>query len=162
AATAQQISAGRFWLGIGAGASPQSRFGAEHAAVGVDLAAAVEVRHQRVVDFVSLAKEMWADGVVGGIGAFPVPPSPIPVIVGVNSTALARIAALHTDGINVRWNHPRLEVIVAAARAARADDAPPLLVTTWQPFEAALLDEDSIDRRRYAALGVDRLIVVRR
>jgi len=81
-------------------------------------------------------------------------------MVGVNSAALARLAAVHTDGINIRWNHPRLEEIVEAAREARPADAAPLLATTWQPFEEALLDADSPDRRRYTRIGIDRLIVV--
>ncbi|MEO6125956.1 MAG: LLM class flavin-dependent oxidoreductase, partial [Ilumatobacteraceae bacterium] len=149
AATAQQISSGRFWLGIGAGASPTSPFGAEQAAVGIELAPQMTVRHQRVLDFISLAREMWSDGVVAGVSGFPVPTAPIPMIVGVNSSALARIAAVETDGINVRWNHDRLDEIIANAREARPRGAPPLLVTVWQPFEEALLDPDGVDRRRY-------------
>ena len=160
AATAQQISGGRFWLGIGAGASPTSPFGAEQAAVGIELAALMAVRHQRVLDFVSLAREMWSDGTMAGVSGFPVPATPIPMIVGVNSVALARLAAAHTDGINVRWNHDRLDEIVAATRDARPADLAPPLITVWQPFEEALLDPDGTDRRRYASLGVDRLIIV--
>ena len=160
AATAQLVSGGRFWLGIGAGASPASPYGAEHKAVGIDLHPDMAARHQRVCDFIELANEMWTDGVVAGVTGFPVPPARIPVMVGVNSAALARLAAVHTDGINIRWNHPRLEEIVEAAREARPADAAPLLVTTWQPFEEALLDADSPDRRRYTRIGIDRLIVV--
>lgn len=160
AATAQQISGGRFWLGIGAGASPTSPFGAEQTAVGVELAPQMAVRHQRVLDFLALSRAMWVDGVIGGVSGFPIPPTPIPTIVGVNSVALARLAATETDGINIRWNHDRLGEIVAAAREARSSSAPPLLVTVWQPFEEALLDPDGTDRRRYDALGVDRLIIV--
>src|SRR5690349_3811219 len=48
AATAQNISGGRFWLGVGAGASPTSPYGAEHAAVGIELSPSLEVRHARV------------------------------------------------------------------------------------------------------------------
>lgn len=160
AATAQEISRGRFWLGIGAGASPLSPFAAEHSAVGVTLQPAMSDRHQRVRDFITLARAMWADGEVGGVTGFPKPSQPIPMIVGVNSAALARIAAEETEGINIRWNHPRLEQIVEAARQARPRDAPPLVVSAWQPFAEALLDEDSPDRRRYARIGLDRLIIV--
>jgi len=160
AATAQHITDGRFWLGIGAGAAPASAFGAEQAAVGIELEPDMAQRHQRVRDFVALAHRMWANGTLGGVTGFPVPPSPIPIIVGVNSVALARIAAVDTDGINIRWNHPRLEAIIEAARAARPTDAPPLLVTVWQPFEESLLDPESADRLRYSHIGLDRLIIV--
>ena len=160
AATAQEISGGRFWLGIGAGASPSSPFGAEHAAVGIPLAPTMAERHQRVCDFLALAREMWTDGVVDGVTGFPLPVAPIPILVGVNSVALARIAALETDGINIRANHPRLDEIIDAALEARPAHLPPLLVTTWDVYSEALLDPDSAVRRRYDALGIDRLMVV--
>jgi len=117
-------------------------------------------RHQRVCDFLDCARDMWADGRLGDVRGFPVPIAPIPIIVGVNSEALARLAAIHTDGINVRSNHPRLDEIVAAAREARPPGSPPLLVTTWSVFSEELLDPDSAERQRYARLGIDRLVVV--
>ena len=160
AATAQMIASGRFWLGIGAGASPSSTFGAEHAAVGIELEPDLPARHQRVQDFIVLARDMWDDGVINGVGGFPVPPTPPPIIVGVNSVALAQLAARETNGINIRWHHPRLEEIVEAARAARPAGMAPLLVTVWEPCSDALLDPDSDQRRRYARLQIDRLIVV--
>lgn len=160
AASAQLISDGRFWLGIGAGASPNSAFGAEHAAVGIALDPDMSVRHQRVRDFLAVARDMWADGVVNGVTGFPVPTTTPPIIVGVNSVALAIIAATETDGINIRWNHPRFEAIIDAARAARPAGMTPLLVTTWEPWSESLMDADSPQRRLYERLEVDRLIVV--
>ena len=160
AATAQEITGGRFWLGVGAGASPTSPFGAEHAAVGIELEPDMAARHQRVRDFISLARTMWSSGTVNGVTGFPMPTAPIPLIVGVNSAALARLAARETDGINVRSNHPRLEQIIEAGREARPNGAPPLLVTTWAALTDELRDPDSGERQRYARIGVDRLIVV--
>lgn len=160
AASAQLISGGRFWLGIGAGASPHSTFGAEHAAVGITLDPDIAARHQRVRDFLAVARDMWADGVVNGVTGFPVPATTPPIIVGVNSVALATIAATETDGINIRWNHPRFEAIIEAARAARPVGMHPLLVTTWEPWSESLIDADSPQRRLYQRLEIDRLIVV--
>jgi alkanesulfonate monooxygenase SsuD/methylene tetrahydromethanopterin reductase-like flavin-dependent oxidoreductase (luciferase family) len=160
AATAQEISGGRFWLGIGAGASPSSPYGAEHAAVGIQLAPTMAERHQRVRDFLALSREMWTEGVVEGVTGFPVPSTRIPILVGVNSVALACIAAVETDGINIRANHPRLDEIVEAAREARPAHLPPLLVTTWDVYSEALLDPGSAVRERYDRLGIDRLMVV--
>jgi len=160
AATAQAISGGRFWLGIGAGAAPTSPFGAEHAAVGIPLAPLLADRHQRVLDFLELARTLWTTGEHNGVTGFPQPQHKIPIIVGVNSAPLARLAARHTDGINVRASHPRLEEIVDAARDARPAEAPPLLVTTWAVYSDELLDPASDERQRYDKLGVDRLVVV--
>jgi len=160
AATAQNISGGRFWLGVGAGASPVSPFGVEHVAAGIQLSPDMAARHHRVCDFLELARRMWADGELDGVTGFPQPVAPIPVIVGVNSSALARLAAIHTDGINIRANHPRLDEIIEAAREARPAEAPPLLVTTWAEFNEGLLDPASDERQRYERLRIDRLIVV--
>jgi alkanesulfonate monooxygenase SsuD/methylene tetrahydromethanopterin reductase-like flavin-dependent oxidoreductase (luciferase family) len=160
AATAQAITGGRFWLGIGAGASPSSPFGAEHAAAGIILDPSLAVRHQRVLDFLAMAGEMWKDGVYNGVTGFPVPSEPIPIIVGVNSVSLAKLAAAGTDGINIRSGHPRLEAIIDAAREARPEHLPPLLVTTWIEYSEAIADPDSVERRRFARLGIDRLVVV--
>ena len=115
AATAQIISDGRFWLGVGAGAAPGSPFGAEHAAVGIELHPNMATRHERVREFIDMTRTMWADGVVNGVTGFPIPPTTPPMIVGVNSVALAQLAATQTDGINIRWNHPQLEEIIEAA-----------------------------------------------
>src|ERR1700712_396802 len=60
AATAQQIADGRFWLGIGAGASPSSPYGAEHAALGIELSDDLATRHGRLADFLTVATQMWA------------------------------------------------------------------------------------------------------
>ncbi len=160
AASAQLISGGRFWLGIGAGASPNSPFGAEHAAVGISLDPDMFARHQRVRDFLAIARDMWIDGVVGEVTGFPVPTTTPPIVVGVNSVALATIAATETDGINIRWNHPRFEAIIEAARAARPAGMKPLLVTTWEPWSESLTDPDSPQRRLYERLKLDRLVVV--
>ena len=160
AASAQIISNGRFWLGIGAGASPASPFGAEHAAVGIALHPNMASRHERVQEFIEMSRTMWAAGEVNGVTGFPIPPTTPPMIVGVNSVALATLAARETDGINIRWNHPRFEEIIEAAREARPAGMAPLLVTTWEPWSEELMDAGSPQRELYTKLAVDRLIVV--
>jgi alkanesulfonate monooxygenase SsuD/methylene tetrahydromethanopterin reductase-like flavin-dependent oxidoreductase (luciferase family) len=160
AATAQNIAGGRFWLGIGAGASPTSPYGAEHAAVGIALDPDLAVRHARMREFLGLAREMWATGVVAGVTGFPRPVAPIPVMFGVNSVALAEIAAMEADAINVRSNHPRLEEIIDAARAARPADREPLIVTTWVRTSPALRDPGSPESAYFERIGIDRLVLV--
>ncbi len=160
AATAQTISDGRFWLGIGAGASPTSPYGAEHTAVGIELSPAMVVRQQRVTDFIAMTRTMWQHGEYNGVSGFPMPPSPIPLFVGVNSVALAEIAAREADGINVRSNHDRLDAIVDAARRARPPGMPPLVITTWCRMSNELRDPASPEMQRFERIGIDRLIVV--
>ncbi|MCU1367535.1 MAG: hypothetical protein JWL72_4530 [Ilumatobacteraceae bacterium] len=164
AATAQQIADGRFWLGIGAGASPASPYGAEHAALGIELSDDLATRHRRLTDFLTTATEMWSTGSLGAVTGFPRPPAPIPLIVGVNSVALARLAAMThdglVDGINVRSNHPRMEEIVDAAREARPDGTKPLVMTTWERTSEELRDPGSARRRFFERIGIDRLVIV--
>lgn len=164
AATAQQIAAGRFWLGIGAGASPTSAYGAEHAALGIELSDSLVVRHHRVIEFLELAQTMWATGELCGVSGFPRVSERIPIVVGVNSVALARIAATAldgtVDGINVRSNHSRLVEIIDAAREARPSGRAPLIITTWARTSEAVRDPDSEQRAEFARIGIDRLIVV--
>lgn len=160
AATMQNISGGRFWLGIGAGASPKSPYAAEHAALGIEISPDIAVRHARVTEFLALARTMWSTGTVDGVVGFPQPVAPIPLMFGVNSVALARVAAVEADAINVRSNHVRLEEIIDAARAARPAGAPPLIVTTWVRTRPDLRDPDSDASQYYEKIGIDRLILV--
>jgi hypothetical protein len=103
---------------------------------------------------------MWPTGIVNGVDGFPVPPHPIPIIVGVNSVELACLAAVETDGINIRSNHPRFEEIIDAARAARPPELGPLLVTAWAALTDELQDAGSEQRQRFERIGVDRLVLV--
>ena len=160
AASLQNISGGRFWLGIGAGSSPASPYGAEHTALDIEISRDITVRHARVTEFLQLARTMWSTGVVKGVVGFPQPMAPIPLMFGVNSVALARIAAIEADAINVRASHARLEEIIDAARDARPAGAAPLIVTTWTHTTPELRDPDSTASQYYEKIGVDRLILV--
>ena len=160
AATAQNITGGRFWLGIGAGASPKSPYGAEHAAVGIELSPDLAVRHARVTEFLALARTMWSTGTVAGVTGFAQPIAPIPLMFGVNSVALARMAAVEADAINVRSDHLRLEEIIDASREARPPEMAPLIVTTWARTSPELRDPGSAATRFYEKIGIDRLILV--
>jgi len=160
AATMQNISGGRFWLGIGAGASPKSHYATEHAALGIEIDPDITVRHARVIEFLALARRMWSTGEIDGVVGFPQPIAPIPLMFGVNSVSLARIAAVEADAINVRSNHVRLEEIIDAAREARPAGAPPLIVTTWVHTSPELRDPASAASQFFEKIGIDRLILV--
>jgi hypothetical protein len=76
ASSVQRISNGRLRLGIGAGASPASPFGREHAERGIVLEPDIARRHDAVIHQIALLREV----------------EPMPIIVGVNSIALTKLA----------------------------------------------------------------------
>ena len=137
ASSAQRISGGRLRLGIGAGASPRSAFGREHAERGIVLEPEIARRHAAVVEQIRLLREI----------------EPMPIIVGVNSLGLTDLAAAHADGINVRLGHHRVAEFVSAARSRTADR--PFEISAWGFLSRR---EQEIERAR--ELGVDRLVLV--
>jgi len=135
AATVQRISGGRFIAGIGAGAAPGTRWAHEHEVLGIPLAASIDDRHQRVVEQIAALRAE----------------TDAPIIVGVNTRRLARLAGQLADGVNVRLSHERAaEFLAAATEAAHG-----------RRFErSAWTDEDTTERRDQAeALEIDRLII---
>jgi len=163
AAAVHEVSDGRFVLGLGAGAAPGSRWSAEHDALGVRLGATIADRHARVVGTLDALDRWWGDDRPDDLATFPLPRPRPQVILGVNSVALAELAGARADGINVRGEHPRLDVLLDAADAARAaharEDAP-WDCSVWAFWDDRLLDPGDPRRLRWAAAGVNRLILV--
>jgi alkanesulfonate monooxygenase SsuD/methylene tetrahydromethanopterin reductase-like flavin-dependent oxidoreductase (luciferase family) len=164
AATVQTVSGGRFVLGLGAGAAPGTRWSAEHRRFGIGLGATMAGRRERLAAALDTLDELWSDDRAPDDQHYPLPrPHRPPVILGVNSEPLARLAGLRTDGVNVRSTHESLEPLLAAAftgRAERGLDTAGFDVSVWAEFDPALCDPDHPDRRRWAALGVTRLVLV--
>lgn len=159
AATVQTVSGGRFRLGVGAGASPTSRWSAEHRAVDIPLRATMAERHAVVAEALALFEALWAAERDERYDGFARPEPRPPVIVGVNSPVLARLAGASADGVNAFAGNPALADIVAAARAAHAGRPGRFEVSAWTPWDAGLVDPGHPERRRLAALGVDRLVL---
>lgn len=138
ASTVQRISGGRLILGLGAGTSPHSKWSSEHVARGIPLRADIDDRHAAVLEQIRQIRAL---------------PEATPIIVGVNSVKLAKLAGQHADGINVRITHERAADIVRAARDAAGD----------RPFEVGAWTFDSVDSVRTEAerLGLDRLVITR-
>jgi alkanesulfonate monooxygenase SsuD/methylene tetrahydromethanopterin reductase-like flavin-dependent oxidoreductase (luciferase family) len=157
AATVQTISGGRFTLGLGAGAAPNTKWSGEHRAAGIELGATQALRHGRVADALDVCEHVWSSK--GDMSTFPTPRPHAPAtLLGVNSAPLARLAAERTGGVNVRGDHPQLDEILAAFLDARGDD--PAVVSVWAHFDAALADPEHPARRRWQRLGVNRLVLV--
>jgi len=163
AASVQSISGGRLLLGLGAGAAPNTPWSAEHRAFGLELAPTIATRHQRLADAIDLLDEMWADDRPETFANFHLPRPRPRVFLGVNSARLARMAAMRTDGFNIRRSQEELASVIDAALEARAasDRADePMIVSVWAEWDRALADPEHPERRRWAELGVNRLVLV--
>lgn len=162
-ATIQALSAGRFVLGLGAGASPTSRWGLEHRVLGIPLAPTVAQRHQNLITTLDELDRLWAPDRDDELATFPLPDPRPPVVIGVNGVALATIAGSRCDGLNVRASHPDLEPILIAAQEARAAagrDPAPWDASVWTMWDESLLDPAHLERVRWEQLGVSRLVLV--
>ncbi|OBK24345.1 hypothetical protein A5634_03135 [Mycobacterium asiaticum] len=165
AASVQEISDGRFVFGLGAGAAPGSDWSREHELVGIALSESMRVRHQRLIDVLDLCDAQWDPDRDAKWTGFPLPVPRPPVLLGVNSVALATIAGQRCDALNVRLEHPRIAELFAAARAARAQSAragSPLVLNAWTAMTDASLDPGGWAQQRIGELDGDGLILVAR
>ena len=142
AATVQRISGGRLRLGLGAGAAPDAPWAREHRERNIPLFPKLSHRHSAVVRQIEVLRALPSSAT-----------APMPILVGVNSIALATIAGTHADGVNVRLSSPRAAEQISAARAAAGA----------RPFEASGWAHASDDAAREKAreLSLDRLILNR-
>jgi len=177
AATLQQISGGRCVLGLGAGSAPNTKWSAERRAVGVEQPTTMGERHTLLLETLDLIDELWAPDRRDDLRTFISPSSRPPILLGVNSIALARIAARRTEGVNVRGSADYAQdVILAALEERRARDRDvvasdtsahqrhtrPFMVSVWEHFDERLLQRDVLDERiiRWQSWGVNRVILL--
>lgn len=161
-ATLQDLSNGRFMLGIGAGAGPGSPFADEVVMVGGDPQPAA-VRRAMVGESIEVIRRLWSGGgdfegefysLDGAVG-FPGPATLPPIIVGANGPKMCEIAGAVGDGVNLHSDEEDLAGLVAVVRAAAPDSQP--LITVEAPMEPPWLDGHA--RAEMVDLGVDRLIL---
>ena len=158
AAASIAIMSGRqFYLGIGAGTSPSSKWATEHHAVEADLDRSLGNRHARVEAVLDLAARQWSAERSEQFATFPLPTPPPIRIVAVNSERLSRIAGQHADGINLPWRHPRRDQFIAAANESAGER--PFLRTAYTTYRHELLDPSHPDRIDMTERRIDRLVL---
>ena len=146
-------------LGLGAGSAPGSRFSEEMRAIGQPVLDTVEARHARLTDTLDVLARMYDPDRPPELATFPRPRRPMPIVLGANSPALAALAGRRTDGINVAWEHPRRDELLAVAVEARGPRGG-FELSAWRMWSAELLDADHPERRAMEAAHLDRIVLV--
>lgn len=152
----QFMSNSRFTLGLGAGASPTSRFAAEHHSLGIELQRKMADRHVYLLESVQTIRSIWQRD----SSASPLivsPPTEPNITIGVNSSELAVLAAQLNCSINVRWNHENLSSILGSYQKEAGKRGSHASVSVWMPWSLEhTQNQEAITP--LAELGVDRVI----
>ncbi len=165
AATLQQLSSGRFVLGLGAGAGPESSFARELFMFGL-AAEDAPTRRQRVAETVESLRALWSGSAsysgeqvhFNGVEGVALPHPPPRIIVGANGPRMAELAGRFADGVNLHSWERDLGAMVAVARGSAAEAGRAgFEVSVESPFAVELLDAGSVAHADLAALGVDRV-----
>lgn len=120
AATLQQLSGGRLWLGLGAGTGPEAPYSADQRAFR-RIPPSAAVRRKRLVEHIDEVRRIWADEAGDGF----LTPDPLPpLIIGTFGPKTAQLAGRHADGIAVPVtpfgdNPTQIEELATIAREAR-------------------------------------------
>ena len=171
AATIQQVSGGRFILGLGAGGSRTTPYAREQEALGLTVEPDA-VRAQRVVEAAQILRRLWSgdatsftgshyrlDRPQGYLRAEPAPP----IVIGGFGPRMAGIAGRYGDGFNTQARHPQLAELAKTAldahRAAGRDPAR-FSLSVFAGFSPAWLRADSENRAAVERAGVNRLILL--
>ena len=171
AATLQQISGGRFILGLGAGGSKQTPYAREQEALGLT----VErdgVRAERVAEAAQVLRRLWSGDASGFAGThyrldrpagYLRADPPPPIVIGGFGPRMAAIAGTHGDGFNTQARHPQLADLARIARdalAASGRDPARFSLSVFAGLAPAWLRSDSESRATLTRHQVDRLILL--
>jgi alkanesulfonate monooxygenase SsuD/methylene tetrahydromethanopterin reductase-like flavin-dependent oxidoreductase (luciferase family) len=152
----QFMSNKRFTLGLGAGASPTSRFAEEHHSLGIELQRKMADRHAHLVHSVQTIRSIWKRD-ANSTPLIVAPPTEPHITIGVNSSELAVLAAQLNCSINIRWNHENLSSILSAYQKEAKICGTHASASVWMPWSMEhTKNQEAI--APIADLGVDRVI----
>ena len=152
----QFMSNKRFTLGLGAGASPLSRFAEEHHSLGIELQRKMADRHAYLVHSVQTIRSIWKRD-ASSTPLIVAPPAEPNITIGVNSSELAVLAAQLNCSVNIRWNHENLSSILSAYRKESKICGTHASASVWMPWNL----EHTKNQKAITPLsdlGVDRVI----
>ena len=152
----QFMSNGRFTLGLGAGASPASRFAEEHHSLGIELQRKMADRHAYLVNSVQAIRSIWRRD-ANTTPVIVAPPSEPSITIGVNSSELAVLAAQLNCSVNIRWNHENLSSILGAYQKETEIRGTHASASVWMPWSLEHTKNQEA-MTPLADLGVDRVI----
>ncbi len=147
----------RVVCGLGSGAAPNSRFAAEHDAVGIALADGVG-RRRRLIDTIEGLDELWQTNRRGAVSDVVDGTTRPRIIIGASGPDTVRLAIEYADGVNIRDGR-RLEELVAIVQGAISSG------TARPDFELSVLTAIDFDHplggdvERLERLGVARRIL---
>lgn len=162
AATVQSISGGRLLLGLGAGGGPNGSAASERTATGLPAPRTVGERHAALEHALDVLDEMWSPERDGKYATFPLPVPRPPVVLGVNSERLARIAGRRTQGVNVRATSDKARDVVSAFADERNQSGATgeFHATVWDFFDEALMIPGNPKVLEWESWGVNRVILI--
>lgn len=152
----QFLSNKRFTLGLGAGASPTSRFAEEHHSLGIELQRKMADRHTYLAHSVQTIRSIWKRD-ASSTPLIVAPPAEPNITIGVNSAELAVLAAQLNCSVNIRWNHENLSSILSAYQKEAKICGMHASASVWMPWNLEhTKNQEAITP--LADLGVDRVI----
>ncbi len=152
----QFMSNKRFTLGLGAGASPTSRFAEEHHSLGIELQRKMADRHAYLVHSVQTIRSIWTRD-ANSTPLIVAPPTEPHITIGVNSSELAVLAAQLNCSVNIRWNHENLSSILSAYQNEAKIRGTNASISVWMPWSLEHTENQEAIAP-LADLGVDRVI----
>ena len=165
ASTLANLSGGRFLLGLGAGAGPESPYAAELRMLGLPMFDAAR-RRTIVTDTTEYLRALWggAPKFSSDTASFSQPdhvvtPCRVPsIMIGVNGPLMAAVAGRHADGINVHSWERDVASLIEVARVAN-DGVRPFTATVEGVLDGDWLAPHSDLRRDLKRLGANRIML---
>jgi alkanesulfonate monooxygenase SsuD/methylene tetrahydromethanopterin reductase-like flavin-dependent oxidoreductase (luciferase family) len=166
-ATLQELSGGRFLLGLGAGAGPEQNFADEIRMVGITPLDA-PTRRAIVADTIDFLRALWRGETNFASERFTfteptaiaMPAPAPPIVVGANGPKMAALAGRHAHMVNLHsWERDLAHLAdVARAHAAEVGNAT-FALTVEGPHTDQWTDPDSALRVGVAELDAERVMV---